>query len=110
MILDPDLTAAYIVVAFALAVIPGPDVIFVVANGMQHRMRGAIASVLGIGCGSLGHAFAAAAGVSAILAASPLAFSVLQYAGVVYLAYLGMRALRSFWNGAKQATPQEVEA
>lgn len=98
MILDPTLTAAYIVLATALAVAPGPDVLFVVANGMRHRMKGAVASALGIGCGSFLHAVTAAVGISAIVAASPLAFAVLRYAGVAYLAYLGLQALRAYWT------------
>lgn len=98
MILDPTLTAAYIVVAAALAVSPGPDVLFVVANGMRHKAKGAIASALGIGAGSVVHAIAAALGVSAIIAASPLAFDILRYGGALYLAWLGFQALRSFFR------------
>lgn len=98
MILDPTLTVAYIVLATALAVAPGPDVLFVVANGMRHRMKGAIASALGIGCGSFLHAIMAALGVSAVIAASPVAFDMLRYVGAAYLAYLGLQALRAYWT------------
>ncbi len=103
MILDPSLTAAYVVVAAALAISPGPDVLFVVANGMRHHARGAIASALGIGAGSLVHAVAAAVGVSALIAASPVAFDVLRYAGALYLAYLGFQALHAWYRNAAQA-------
>ena len=106
MILDPTLTAAYIVLATALAVAPGPDVLFVVANGMKHRARGAIASALGIGLGSVGHATAAALGVSALLAASPAAFEVLRYAGAAYLVYLGAMTLRSWWTQKNTPGPE----
>lgn len=98
MILDPTLTVAYVVLATALAVAPGPDVLFVVANGMRHKMKGAIASALGIGCGSFLHAIMAALGVSAVIAASPVAFDILRYAGAAYLAYLGLQALRAYWT------------
>lgn len=98
MILDPTLTAAYVLLATALAVAPGPDVLFVVANGIQHRVKGAIASALGIGAGSVLHALAAALGISAMVAASPTAFEILRYAGAAYLAYLGVQALRSWCN------------
>ncbi|MEM7428971.1 MAG: LysE family translocator, partial [Pseudomonadota bacterium] len=103
MILDPTLTAAYLVVALTVALSPGPDVLFVLANSMQHKMRGAVASALGIGAGSLLHAFAAAVGISALIAASPTAFDVLRYAGAAYLAYLGFQALRSWYHGAGPA-------
>lgn len=85
MILDPTLLTAYIVLATALSVAPGPDVLFVVANGMRHRMKGAVAAALGIGAGSLCHATAAALGISALVAAAPGAFEVLRMAGAVYL-------------------------
>ncbi len=100
MILDPALTTAYIVLATALAVSPGPDVLFVVANGMRHRAKGAIASALGIGAGSVVHALAAAIGVSAVIAASPVAFDILRYGGALYLAYLGIQAMRSWYRSA----------
>lgn len=106
MILDPTLTAAYIIVAAALAVSPGPDVMFVLANGMQHKAKGAIASALGIGAGSVVHAIAAALGVSAIIAASPVAFDILRYGGALYLALLGLQALRSFFRNDHAADKQ----
>ena len=108
MILDPTLTTAYILLATALAVAPGPDVLFVVANGMQHRVRGAVASAMGIGCGSVLHALAAALGISAIVAASPTAFELLRYAGAAYLAYLGVQALRSWMNYANNLDPKQA--
>lgn len=108
MILDPTLTAAYVLLATALAVAPGPDVLFVVANGMQHRVKGAIASALGIGAGSVLHALAAALGISAVVAASPTAFDILRYAGAAYLAYLGVQALRSWWNYSNNLDPNQA--
>lgn len=96
MLLDPTLTAAYVILAAALAVSPGPDVMFVVANGMRHKAKGAIASALGIGTGSFLHAIAAAAGVSAVIAASPTAFGIMKFVGALYLAWLGIQAIKSF--------------
>lgn len=94
--LDPNLTAAYIVLAAALAFSPGPDTMFVVASGMRHKAKGAVASALGIGAGSFFHAIFAAAGVSAVIAASPVAFETMKIAGALYLAWLGVQAIRAF--------------
>ncbi|MEM8686249.1 MAG: LysE family translocator [Pseudomonadota bacterium] len=94
--LDPTLATAFLVVAFAVALSPGPDVMFVLASGMQHKTRGALASALGICVGSVVHALAAALGVSALIASSPTAFLVLQYLGAAYLAWLGFKAFRQF--------------
>lgn len=103
MLLDPTLTVAYIVLAAALAFSPGPDVMFVVANGMQHKAKGAITSALGIAAGSFLHALLAAVGVSAVIAASPVAFEILKIAGALYLAWLGVQAIRSFLRNSGSA-------
>jgi threonine/homoserine/homoserine lactone efflux protein len=109
MLLDPTLTLAYIIIATAVAISPGPDVLFVVASAMRHRAKGAFAAALGIGAGSALHAFAAALGVSAIIAASPLAFDVLRYGGAAYLLFLGCQALLSFFRSASESNSQKVE-
>ena len=46
--LDPTLAAAFLLVALAVALSPGPDVMFVLASGMRHKTRGAVASAVGI--------------------------------------------------------------
>ncbi len=102
MLLDPTLAMAFLVVATAVALSPGPDVMFVLASGMQHKTRGALASAMGICAGSLMHALAAAVGISALIASSPTAFAVLQYAGAAYLAWLAFKAFRSFLNPSDQ--------
>lgn len=95
MPLDPALLAAFLVVATMVALSPGPDALFVVANGLQHRRKGAIASAVGICSGTILHTLAAALGVSAVLMASPVAFDVLRFGGVFYLIILGLRAIVS---------------
>jgi threonine/homoserine/homoserine lactone efflux protein len=108
--LDPSLTGAYIVLAAALAFSPGPDTMFVVANGMRHKAKGAIASALGIGAGSFLHAVLAAVGVSAVIAASPVAFETMKIAGALYLAWLGVQAIRSFLrNDGSAALAQKIQ-
>lgn len=98
MILDPTLTMAYVVVAAALALSPGPDVLFVLASGMRHRVSGAVASAFGIAAGALLHAMAAAVGILALIAATPLGFDLLRVGGAIYLTYLGLRAFCAFLN------------
>ena len=98
MVLDPTLTLAYLVLATVLAVSPGPDVLFVVANGIRHQHKGAIAAAFGIAAGSFFHAIAAAVGISAVIKTFPVAFDLLKYSGAAYLFYLGMQALHSWVN------------
>lgn len=108
MILDPTLTMAYVVVAAALALSPGPDVLFVLASGMRHRVSGAVASAFGIAAGALLHAMAAAVGISALIAATPVGFDLLRVGGAIYLAYLGLRAVRAFLNPVDGAGVSET--
>jgi threonine/homoserine/homoserine lactone efflux protein len=94
-VLDPTLLGAFVVVAAAVVVSPGPDTLFVLASGLRHRAAGAVAAALGIATGSTLHGLAAALGVSALLATVPWFFEALRFAGAAYLAYLGLRALRA---------------
>jgi|tagenome__1003787_1003787.scaffolds.fasta_scaffold20451542_2 threonine/homoserine/homoserine lactone efflux protein len=80
-------------VCLGLLVIPGPAVLYIVTRSIDQGRSAGVASVLGIHTGSLVHVAAAAAGLSALLVSSAVAFSVLKYAGAVYLVVLGVRKL-----------------
>jgi threonine/homoserine/homoserine lactone efflux protein len=79
--------------ALALLLIPGPSVLYIVFQSAEQGRRVGLASVAGIHLGTLVHVAAASAGLSALIVASSLAFSVVKYAGAAYLVYLGMRKL-----------------
>jgi threonine/homoserine/homoserine lactone efflux protein len=79
--------------ALALLLIPGPAVLYVVVQGAEQGRRVGLASVAGIHLGTLVHVFAATVGLSALIATSALAFSVVKYAGALYLIYIGVRKL-----------------
>jgi threonine/homoserine/homoserine lactone efflux protein len=79
--------------ALALLVIPGPAVLYVVVQGAEQGRRTGLASVAGIHVGTLVHVAAATVGLSALIVASAVAFSVVKYAGAAYLIYVGVRKL-----------------
>jgi threonine/homoserine/homoserine lactone efflux protein len=81
--------------SLALLVVPGPAVLYIVGRSLNHGRRAGVLSVLGICTGTLCHVVAAALGLTAVLRASPIAFSAIRYAGAAYLVWLGLRALRS---------------
>jgi len=81
--------------ALLLAVTPGPGIFYVLARSLAGGRREGILSSLGTFVGGLFHVFAAAAGVSAILAASAIAFHTVKYAGAAYLVYLGIRMIHT---------------
>jgi threonine/homoserine/homoserine lactone efflux protein len=85
--------AAFVVATLALLLIPGPSVLFVVARSVEQGRRAGLASVGGGAFGNLVHVCAATVGLSALLASSALAFSVVKYLGAAYLFYLGLRTL-----------------
>ena len=79
--------------AFALIVIPGPAVLFIVAQGVSVGRGAALVGVLGVSAGALVHTLAAAIGLTALIASSATAFTVVKLAGAAYLVVLGVRRL-----------------
>jgi threonine/homoserine/homoserine lactone efflux protein len=91
----PDLgtIALFAGAALALLVIPGPAVLYIVAQSVGQGRAAGLVSMLGIQAGGLVHVAAAALGLSALLVQSALAFNLVKYAGAAYLVYLGLRKL-----------------
>lgn len=89
----PDLLLPYVGLIVLLTITPGPDMLLVLRNGM--RGGSSIAWVTGVGCcsGIALHAVAATIGLSAILAASAEAFTVLKLVGAAYLVWLGLSSI-----------------
>jgi threonine/homoserine/homoserine lactone efflux protein len=81
--------------ALALLVVPGPAVLYIVAQSIEQGRGAGLVSMFGIQVGGLVHVAAAALGLSALLVQSAFAFSVVKYAGAAYLVYLGLRKLLS---------------
>jgi threonine/homoserine/homoserine lactone efflux protein len=90
---DPATLAVFALAAFALAVVPGPAVLYIVAQSVDQGRSAGLVSALGIGLGSLVHVVAATIGLSSLLASSATAFSIVKYAGAAYLILLGIRRL-----------------
>lgn len=76
-----------------LVVVPGPAVIYILTRSVSQGRAAGLASSLGVNLGSAIHVVAAVAGLSVVLASSAVAFSVVKWAGVAYLAWIGVRTL-----------------
>jgi threonine/homoserine/homoserine lactone efflux protein len=87
--------SAFLGAALLVALAPGPDNLMVLSLGMARGRRAGVAFGLGCALGCLNHTLLAAIGVSALIAASPLAFTALRIAGGAYLVWLGIQALRN---------------
>lgn len=84
---------AYIAACIALLIVPGPSVLYIVTRSIEGGRLAGLVSALGIATGTVGHVVAAAVGLSAILAGSAVAFTIVRFAGAGYLLYLGIRRL-----------------
>ncbi len=91
----PDLSTLLLFAGTSLALlaIPGPAVIYVVTRAVDQGRRAGLVSVLGVETGTLAYTLAAALGLTGLIAASELGFTVVRYAGAAYLVYLGVRKL-----------------
>ncbi|MEU7882831.1 LysE family translocator [Microbispora bryophytorum] len=83
----------YAATSAAVVAVPGPNHLYIAARGVAQGRRAGVASALGVETGTLLHIAAAAAGLSYLLARSAELFAAVKWAGVAYLAYLGVRAL-----------------
>lgn len=92
----PDLAVlvAYTAAAMVLTITPGPDMTLFLSKTMQQGRKAGAVAVIGAASGIVVHSLFAAFGISALLAASATAFSILKYAGAAYLVYLAFQALR----------------
>jgi threonine/homoserine/homoserine lactone efflux protein len=89
----------FAIVAAGLMVLPGPSNVFILAHGIGHGHRAALDAVLGIAAASAIRVALTAAGLSAVLASSAIAFEFVRWMGVAYLIYLGVTAWRTRHQG-----------
>jgi len=83
----------FIVSGLLLNIAPGPDSILIMTRSATQGWRAGCAAALGIGAGTCVHVLAAALGLSALLAGSAMAFTVVKWIGAAYLVYIGLAML-----------------
>ncbi|MFI6789557.1 LysE family translocator [Nonomuraea sp. NPDC050383] len=97
--------SAYLAIVGMITITPGPDTALVVRNAMRQGWGAGVRTGLGSAAGLLLWGLAAGAGISAVLAASAIAFTVLKLAGAAYLGYLGARMLWRSWRSKESKEP-----
>ncbi len=90
--IDPQSLYLFVPIALALNMTPGADMLFCLGQGVRSGPKAGLAASFGIATGSLLHAIAGGLGLAALIAANPLAFEAIRWAGVGYLVYLAYRA------------------
>ncbi|MFI6597911.1 LysE family translocator [Nonomuraea sp. NPDC050536] len=94
MVLDPHLLALFMVTTVIAMITPGPDMLFILGCGMRGGPRAGLLATAGVATSEAVHVAVAAAGLAALFAAVPLAFTVVRVVGAAYLIYLGVRTIR----------------
>jgi len=98
----------FISTAFALNIAPGPDLLYILTKTMANGKKVGIASALGVCTGALFHVFLAAFGLSAIIASSAIAFTIVKVVGACYLIFLAYQSFRS--SGTNLDVSNEVQS
>jgi threonine/homoserine/homoserine lactone efflux protein len=88
----------FLTAAVLLAIAPGPGMLYVLARSLAGGKREGVLSALGTFLGGMVHVFAAALGVSIVLAKSAIAFATVKYVGAGYLCFLGIRMILDAWK------------
>jgi threonine/homoserine/homoserine lactone efflux protein len=90
---DTHALALFALASLVLVIVPGPAVVYILTRSVSQGRTAGLVSAVGVNTGSLVHVLAAVAGLSVILARSTVAFNAIKWAGVVYLAWIGVRTL-----------------
>ncbi|GAA3948700.1 LysE family translocator [Actinomadura viridis] len=105
MPIDQHLLALFALTTIVAMITPGPDMLFVLGCGMRGGPRAGLLATAGVATSEAVHVAVAAAGLAALFAAAPVAFTVVRIAGAAYLIYLGVQMIRR-----RHDEPDEAEA
>ncbi|MDI1462548.1 LysE family translocator [Catellatospora sp. KI3] len=104
MLLDPGLLAVFLVAVLVICLTPGPDMLYILATSISQGVRAGLVASVGMSLGMLVHTALVAAGLAAAMAAVPVLYDVVRYAGAAYLLYIGIRS----WRESAGATEVEL--
>jgi threonine/homoserine/homoserine lactone efflux protein len=99
-----DTFVLLVIACLAVNLSPGPSVLLVTSVSAARGFKAGVFAVLGMTAGAFVHVVLAASGVAAVLATTPVAFTIIQYLGAGYLIYLGIDLLRTRRQAAPAAT------
>ncbi len=93
--IDSNVLLAFFLTSVILALSPGPDNLFVIAQSAQNGRAAGLYVTFGLATGLIGHTVAVAFGLAAIVHSSVIAFSIMKFMGAAYLLYLAWQALKA---------------
>jgi len=100
----------FVVSGLLLNITPGPDSLFIMARSASQGWRAGLVACWGVGAGVFVHVFAAALGLSALLATSAMAFTVVKVVGAAYLVWIGIGMLRQRQSADAAPVARDVAA
>jgi threonine/homoserine/homoserine lactone efflux protein len=100
--------ALFLLAATALAIVPGPAVAYIVTQSIDQGRRAGLVSALGVASGGLVHVVAATVGLSALIASSATAFTVVKLVGAAYLIVVGIRRILA--GDSEETAPRALRA
>lgn len=106
--MDLSLVIAFAAACFVISIVPGQDMMFIVANGVARGRAAGVVAAVGMSTGIAVHTVLAALGLGALLAAAPVALDTIRIVGAIFLLYLAVSALRSASQSA--VAPAERES
>ncbi len=106
----PETLIVFLGATLALALTPGPDLLYIATRSASEGRTAGVVSVLGVSLGLVIHTFALALGLSALLTAIPIAYEVVRWIGAGYLMYLGAKLLArpSQFSFATKTSPSRL--
>jgi threonine/homoserine/homoserine lactone efflux protein len=109
-LVNPHLLVLYLVTLTVAMVVPGPDMLFILGAGMRGGPKAGLVATCGVATSEAIHIALAAAGLSALFAAAPPAFTAVRVAGAVYLVILGVRTIAGRKSMTREPTTTFVVA
>lgn len=104
--------STYVLGAFLIILLPGPNSLYVLSAAAQHGVRHGYRAAAGVFVGDTVLMALAAAGAASLLRSSPVLFGIVKYAGAGYLAWIGFQMLRSAWRAwrSRPGTTETADA
>ncbi|GAB2963870.1 leucine efflux protein LeuE [Nonomuraea fastidiosa] len=94
---------AYAIGAFLIILLPGPNSLFVLTHAAAHGVRQGYRAACGVFVGDTVLMFLSAAGAASLLRSNPVLFTIVKYAGALYLAWIGLQMIRGAWKSWRAA-------
>jgi threonine/homoserine/homoserine lactone efflux protein len=101
--------AWFALAALIMVLTPGPNMVYLVSRSLSQGRAAGVTSLFGVGAGFLMHMFAAAAGLTAVFLAIPLAYEILKWLGAAYLLWLAWQSLRPGARSPFEVRPMPVD-